>query len=99
MAFEHSQKGNALDPATAAELREAMTRSLSSGNHGEELKALLQRAAGDARQRGVNPEHLLMALKDIWHSLPNPSPQTSRTLERPLLQQLITRCIDEYYSR
>jgi len=88
----------ALDPAMVTELRATLARSLQSGAHGDELKALLSRAAADARQKGVLAEHLLLALKDVWYSLPALASQSGDENQTRLLQQLIARCIQEYYS-
>jgi hypothetical protein len=80
-----------------SELRAALSRSAHSGNHGEELKQLLVRAADEARSKGVQAEQLLVALKDIWYSLPQLSRSGSDVQSR-LLQQLIARSIQEYYA-
>jgi hypothetical protein len=98
MAFEQSPSTTALDPGMISELRTALSRSLQSGDHGDELKSLLTRAAADARQKGVQAERLLLALKDIWYSLPQLSGQPGNEVQTRLLQQLIARCIQEYYA-
>jgi hypothetical protein len=98
MAFERSPSTTALDPAMISELRTALSRSLQSGDHGDELKSLLTRAAADARQKGIQAERLLLALKDIWYSLPHLSGQPGNEIQTRLLQQLIARCIQEYYA-
>ena len=98
MAFDRSRSTDALDPATVAELRAALSRSVQAGNHGEELKGVLARAAADARQKGIHAEQLLLALKDIWYSLPQMATHPASDVQTRLLQQLIARCIQEYYS-
>jgi len=98
MAFDRSRSTDALDPATVAELRAALSRSVQAGNHGEELKGVLQRAAADARGKGLQAEQLLLALKDIWYSLPQLATHPASEVQTRLLQQLIARCIQEYYS-
>lgn len=80
------------------ELRAAFSRSVQAGNHGEELKGLLSRAAADARQKGLQAEQLLLMLKDIWYSLPQIGTQPTSENQQRLLQQLIARCIQEYYA-
>ncbi|HMC54565.1 MAG TPA: hypothetical protein VKH19_05295 [Gemmatimonadaceae bacterium] len=80
------------------ELRAALSHSVAMGNHGSELKGLLQRAASEARTKGVQAEQLLVALKDIWYSLPGLSTQPGNEVQTRLLQQLIARCIQEYYG-
>ena len=98
MAFDRSRSTDALDPATVGELRAALSRSLQAGAHSAELKAVLARAAADARQKGLQAEQLLIALKDIWYSLPQLASQPTSDVQTRLLQQLIARCIQEYYS-
>ena len=98
MAFERTPSGPSLDPAVVTELRTALSHSVQSGNHGDELKQLLSRAAADAREKGIQAEQLLVALKDIWYSLPHLSTQPGNDVQTRLLQQLIARCIQEYYA-
>ena len=98
MAFDRSRGSQALDASTVNELRSALTSSLENGSHGEELKAVLARCATQAREKGILAEQLLLALKDIWYSLPQVSKQTGDEVQTRLLQQLIARCIQEYYA-
>lgn len=80
-----------------SELRAALSRSAATGNHGDDLKQLLVRAADEARQKGVQAEQLLVAMKDIWYSLPQLA-HSGTDVQSRLLQQLIARCIQEYYA-
>ena len=98
MAFDRNRETPALDAATITELRATFTRSLEAGNHGDELKAVLARAAKDARAKGILAEQLLLALKDIWYSLPQIAAHSGNDVQMRLLQQLIARCIQEYYA-
>lgn len=98
MAFDRTPGNAVLDPATVAELRVALSRSLETGNHGSELKALLTSAATDAKKRGILAEQLLIALKDVWYSIPQLSAQPNNETQTRLLQELIARSISEYYS-
>lgn len=98
MASDRTPGSTALDSETVAELRAVLQRSVASGTHGEELKAALQRAASEARHKGLQAEQLLVALKDIWYSLPDLSTQPADDVQTRLLQQLIARCIQEYYT-
>ena len=97
MAFERTPNSG-LDPATLAELQAALTRSLAAGNHGDELKGLLRTLATQARERGLHAEQLLLALKEVWYGLPHLSTRPGNEAQTQLLQQLIARCIQEYYS-
>lgn len=98
MAFERTPPSG-LDPATLAELRSALSRSIATGSHGDELKAILTTLATQARARGLHAEQLLVALKDVWYDLPGMNERSVTDAQTQLLQQLIARCIQEYYSR
>ena len=97
MAFDRTPSA-VLDPATIAELRATLSKSVQTGDHSEDLRGLLARAAADARGKGMQAEQLLLALKDIWYSLPQLSTQPGNEKQTRLLQQLIARCIQEYYA-
>jgi len=98
MAFDPTPNTPALDSTTVLALRGALSRSVATGDHGEELQDLLRRAAREARQNGVLPEQMLIALKDIWYSLPELSVHPGNDVQTRLLQQLIARCIQDYYA-
>ena len=98
MAPDRPSGTPALDPDTITELRAALTRSAQAGTHGDELKSLLAKAAADARQKGIQAEQLLVMLKEIWYSLPHLATQPGSDVQTRLLQQLIARCIQEYYA-
>jgi hypothetical protein len=99
MAFNRTPETPVLDPATVNELRDALARSIAIGSHDESLKDVLTRAATDARQKGMLAEQLLIALKDIWRGMPEIAGQSGDETQTRLLQQLIARCIHEYYAR
>jgi len=98
MAFERRPDGSVLDAELVSELRTVLARSVADGNHPEELKPLLVAAASDARHKGLQAEQLLLALKDIWYSLPQIATHPSNDEQTRLLQQLIARCIQGYYA-
>lgn len=97
MAFDRTPVPS-LDPATLAELRACMLRAIEKGDHDEQLKVVLARAATEARTKGVLAEQLLLALKEVWYSLPQVTHHTGSEVHTRLLQQLIARCIQEYYA-
>ena len=98
MAPDHTPSSPTLDPAMVAELRATLARSVQTGNHGDELKGLLARAASEARAKGMQAEQLMLALKGVWYSIPHLAPQPGHDVQTRLLQQLIARCIQEYYA-
>lgn len=99
MAFDRTPTQPSLDPETIAALRATLRRSVVQGNHEDDLHDLLCRAAEEARTKGIQAEQLLVALKDIWYGLPElRTAAATADKEQALLQQLISRCIQEYYA-
>jgi hypothetical protein len=98
MAFDRTPPPAALDPQTVQALARVLARSVGRGNHADELRGLLRRAAEESRLKGIRAEQLLMMLKDIWYSLPEVAGAQSSASENALLRDLITRCIQEYYA-
>jgi len=98
MAFDRTPASPALDPQTIADLRSTLQTSADRGAHSDDLRDILCRAADEARRKGIQAEHLLLALKDIWYSLPQIAGATSIDTSHTLLQELVSRCIHEYYA-
>jgi hypothetical protein len=98
MAFDRTPSSPTLDQATITALRTTLATSVSQGNHTDDLHELLCRAAEEARDKGIQAERLLIILKDIWYSLPGVANATAGDVEHTLLQDLISRCIHEYYA-
>ena len=98
MAFEKTPSSPRLEATTIEALRAALARSITNGNHQDDLRDLLCRAATEAREKGIRAEHLLIALKDIWFSLPELADRSVNDVDNSLLQELISRCIQEYYA-
>lgn len=98
MAPDRTPSTALLDPAMVTELRATLSRSVQAGNHGDDLKGLLAQAAAESRKKGIQAEQLLLALKEIWYSLPQLATHPASEVQTRLLQQLIARCIQEYYA-
>jgi hypothetical protein len=100
MAHTSDSPPPALDADTVAAVRTTLTRYVREGNHTAELRELLMRVAAEARAKGIMAERLLVLLKEIWGSLPEvrQAERARITEQNTLLQQLITRCIQEYYT-
>jgi hypothetical protein len=98
MAFDRSPSISNLEPKTVEAIRDALTRSLAQGNHADDLRELLCTVAEEARAKGIQAERLLVILKDLWYSLPAVAAASSTGVESTLLQELISRCIQEYYA-
>jgi hypothetical protein len=98
MAFDRTPAIPQLDSQTIADLRAALQGSADRGRHDDGLRDVLCRAAGEARRKGIQAERLLVLLKDIWYSLPPIAGASSKDVSHALLQELVSRCIHEYYA-
>jgi len=99
MAYDSSQTPpSRLDDATLENLRAALTQYLIDESSSHQLRDVLLRVAAEAREKAILPEHLLIALKDVWSNLPEvrTMPETGQQVR--LLQRVVTMCIKEYYS-
>ena len=98
MAYDSGLPPAALSAETVAALRAALQKYLEEPEaNGQALQSALGRMAQEAHQKSIAPEQLLVALKDVWYSLP-----AVQTLVEPegqvrLLQRVVTLCINEYY--
>ena len=98
MAFDRTPSRPSLEPETVEALRDVLARSVARGDHVDELRGVLCKSAEDARAKGIQAEQLLVILKEIWFGLPEVVNAPSSSAENALLQELISRCIQEYYS-
>ena len=98
MASDRTPTSPSLEPKTVEAIRVVLARSVARGSHNDELKDLLCTAASEAREKGILAERLLIVLKDVWYSLPSVAGAKSSAAENKLLQELISRCIHEYYA-
>lgn len=98
MAFDRTPSSPTLEPATIDALRAAFTKSVATGNHSDDLHSLLCAAAREARDKDIHAERLLVIMKDIWLSLPGVAAASTSSTANTLLQELISRCIREYYA-
>lgn len=98
MAFDRTPSQPTLDPATLDALRTALARSVADGTHADGLRELLCKTTDEARAKDMTAERLLVILKDLWHSLPEVANAVSTDAQHRLLQELVSRCIQEYYS-
>ena len=46
----------------------------------------------------MQAEQLLLVLKEVWYSLPQLATLPGDDVQTRLLQQLISRCIQQYYA-
>jgi len=63
----------------------------------DDLHEALHAMAREAREKAILPEHLLVALKDIWYSLPDVRGKENGEQAR-VLQRVVSMCIREYFG-
>jgi hypothetical protein len=83
----------ALRDALAQRLRDPCDASA------REVRRALHALALAARQQSLHAEELIVALKQVWRSIPQVQ-ETEDSRERArLMELLVTLCIEEYYER
>ena len=97
MAFDRMPSPRLEDPTVDA-LRAVMQRAMRKGDHGTELQDVLARAAAEAREKQIYAEQLLVIMKELWYSLPDLRGAADADRQNELLQELISRCITQYYA-
>src|SRR4029079_6834794 len=98
MAFDRTPATPDLDTHTIDALRALMQHTADRGSHDDELRDVLCRAADEARRKGILAERLLLALNGLWYFLTPIAGVSSTNTSHALLQELVSRCIHEYYS-
>jgi len=98
MAHDSSPGPVALEAETINAVREALDDYVNAPSQPTPLRGALQRMAGEARQRTMLPEQVLILLKDIWYTLPGVQAITDPNEQVRLLQRVVTMCIKEYYA-
>jgi hypothetical protein len=87
-----------LDDEPVSAVRHALRAYLSDYTDPSALQASLLVMASEARARAILPEQLLIALKDVWNTLPEVRSMTDTRQQIGMLQRVVTMCIKEYYS-
>jgi hypothetical protein len=103
MMMQHStgpMSPNALAQEAVDSVRVALERYVETlpSEPAPELRTALHALAQDARAKAVPPEHLLVALKHIWQSLPSVERVHDYGEQRRVLQRVVTICIKEYFA-
>ena len=62
------------------------------------LRDELRAVCAAAKLRGVQAEQVLIAVKEIWAALPTARESAQNTSGNPILSQVVTMTLDEYYS-
>ena len=89
-------------PALSAESRQALEAAMlayaGTGAVPSSLEPALAQIAAEARAKQLRAEHLLLALKDVWYSLPSLGRAGTPDEQSAILQRIVTHCVRAYYS-
>lgn len=86
-----------LSEATLEQLRRAIqSRRTDPAGGDDSLEAALRAVAGEARERSLRPEELIVALKHVMDEAR--TPRSSAGEERSLREWVVTTCIRAYYE-
>jgi hypothetical protein len=99
MAFDSSKTPpSRLDDETMDAMRLALREYLSDTTEPASVQRALLTMAAEARTKSIPPEQLLVALKEVWGSLPEVKAMSDMRRQTTLLQRIVTMCIREYYA-
>ena len=96
MAHDSSPPPSRLDDESLDAVRLALRAYLREENPSA-LQSSLLLLATEAKTRSILPEHLLVALKSVWSTLPEVRAIPDAGEQVRLLQRVVTMCIREYY--
>lgn len=98
MVHESTSDRPALSAESLQALEAAMLSYASDGTAPVSLEPALRRIAAEAREKQVRAEQLLIALKDVWFSLPSIGRAGTPEEQNAILQRIITLSVRTYYS-
>jgi hypothetical protein len=93
--FERPGDGHAHRAAHAQ--MQAAARAFGDTGDDTALRDATRALATEAVLRGMRAEELVIAFKQLWTTIPELSPL--RRKARPVVDELVTLCINEYYRR
>ncbi len=79
-------------------LRSALRRRIAEEPQDGDLRAALQHVSGETRAQGLHSEHVIVLVKQLWGELAEATQHLAPEERRLMLERLVTRCLDEYYS-
>lgn len=84
---------------TREAVRDAIRDRLQHSSAEAAVDAALRKLTRDARSCSVRAEHVVIALKQLWSTLPDVPEGTDLTDRNRLLERIITFSIREYYTQ
>lgn len=87
-----------LSVETTVALRVAVVNHLQRHSDGEAgLGRAVAAVVDEARAREMRPEELILAFKNLYDALPEPTSAVARAEQMQLRERLVTACIRAYY--
>ncbi|HST06646.1 MAG TPA: hypothetical protein VLJ83_00650 [Gemmatimonadaceae bacterium] len=88
-----------LSDTTMQELRGALGEQVKNPDRPmPQVTELLRKVAREARDKGVQPEELLVIFKETWQSISESLRPKSPDQHERIRQNLVTLCIQAYYA-
>lgn len=85
--------------ATTAALRAAVLSHLDRHPDGEaKLGHAVAAVVAEARERAMRPEALILAFKNLYDALPEPTSAVARAERMQLRERLVSACIRAYFA-
>ena len=98
MVHESTSDRPALSAESLQALETAMLAYAASGAVPDSLEPALTQIAAEARAKQLRAEQLLVALKDVWYSLPSVAAPALHE-QNAILQRIVTLCVRVYYTQ
>jgi hypothetical protein len=98
MVHESTSDRPALSAESLQALEAAMLSYSASGAAPASLEPAPRQIAAEAREKKVRAEQLLIALKDVWYSLPGIARAGTPEEQNAILQRIVTLSVRAYYS-
>ncbi len=100
VAYDSRRPPTPLSDATRERLRLAITEALGrNGEGGQILREALLLAAGEAREKSMRPEELLIELKHVFAGVLHGRTISAQGDENRLREWLVTNCLKAYYGK
>lgn len=98
MVHESTSDRPTLSAESLQALEAAMLSYSANGTAPSSLEPALRRIADEAREKKVRAEQLLIALKDVWFSLPSLGRTGTPDEQNAMLQRIVSLSVRAYYS-
>ena len=100
VAYDSRRPPTPLSDATRELLRVAIADALGrNGDGGQLLREALLVAAGEAREKSMRPEELIIELKHVFTGVIHGRSVSAHGEEKRLREWLVTNCLKAYYGK